>query len=86
MTSPERVSTVSCSEQEKALVRLRAMKPATLLMVWEALFTLKSVGWFDPLEEYAPGVSMAVWCDLVLAEMDARGIQGRAQPARKQRV
>lgn len=77
MPSPERVSPAPCSEQEKALARLRAMKPTTLLMVWEALFMLKSVGWFDPLEEYAPGVSMAVWCDLVLAEMDARGIQHR---------
>lgn len=83
MISLERVGTAPCSEQEKALAKLRAMKPATLLMVWEALITLKSVGWFDPLEEYAPGVPMAVWFDLVLAEMDARGIQGRGRQGRK---
>lgn len=59
-------------QRVKARLKIQEMKPATLEMVVRALADRARLGWFDPLEEYEPYVSMEEWRYLVLSEYESR--------------
>lgn len=60
------------NDLEYAWFKLRGMRTRHLQTILDALRQLEGLGWYDPLEAYAPDVTMGEWWQLVLSEQEDR--------------
>lgn len=61
-------NTQEVNEHDKAYNKVHSMSDARLKGVWDALKD------YDPSKEYAPGVSMDDWANMVYMEISRRNI------------